>query len=518
MPNMVEGTGMNTKDLPKSKKAQRTDLLYLESLTEGSQAVEFGQLADAVAENMGESPEYQALNKKADDAVKAAQEATKTATDEVAKLAKYDTRLQTVEQTQTTQGQTLAGKMDKATDPKDLKAGYLYQQTDGSVVLTEANPKFKYTIIFSNGNDGNPSDVQYADDCASFTAAKAANLGSWGDTDLLKEYFKPCVIQAGADTPAYYLNPTNLRQKLDGTASVLTGADGDVMVQVKKLYGKFEKLPGGKVKASISNVREDNTWFCWTENAGIEEEYAYRGRYMAGFMDGDETQMRSISGVAKAVNKTREAFRSLATARGPQYHQNNVYMLFLWEFMYLLMYKERNSQLALGQGRSLGSNTNNVACGWSDGYGCCWGDQGGVNGVVFLWVEDFYGDTWEWVDGICYINTVYHLTRDPKKYSDTAASYEISLPSGLTAAANSNKYITELAMTNDVPFMPTKSGEAGSGSTTFWCDNMWCADATQVVYFGGGWSHAASVGAFYWALSTAPSAAHARIGSRLCRF
>jgi hypothetical protein len=36
----------------------------------------------------------------------------------------------------------------------------------------------------------------------------------------------------------YYLNPTNWAQKADGSASILTGADGMVMVEVPKFYVK----------------------------------------------------------------------------------------------------------------------------------------------------------------------------------------------------------------------------------------------------------------------------------------
>lgn len=514
MAGVVAGEGKTLKDYPQTTTANANDLIMVESPTEGTRAMKFGEIAANVANQMADTPEYQQLNEAAQQAIDDAGTAVQNANQAVENLQQYDTRLEDVETAQTNLETDMEGKQSKATDPKELGAGYLYQQSDGTVILAEANPKFKYTIIVDNGTDGTPTAVEYADDAVGMTPASGSNLGSWGDTDLLKEYFRPCVIQKGADSPAYFLNPTNLKKKLDDTASVLTGADGDVMVQVKKMYGKFTKVENGKVAISISNVREDGSWFCWNEVAGVEKEYRYRGRYMAGFATGDETEMRSISGVPKTVSKTRGAFRTLATARGQQYYQNDIYLIFLWEFMYLLMYKNRNSQTALGQGRTLSSNTANVNCGWSDNYGCCWGDQGGVNGVVFLWVEDFYGDTWEWADGAVVKNDVYKLTRDPSKYNDTGDGYEIEMASGMTAANNNDKYITKLAMTNDVQFLPVASG---GSSATFWCDNMWLADAVQVVGFGGCWVYAARAGAFCWYLDNAASSAGAAVGSRLCR-
>lgn len=514
MAGVVAGEGKTLKDYPQTTTANANDLIMVESPTEGTRAMKFGEIAANVANQMADTPEYTALNEAVQQAIDDAGTAVQNANQAVEDLQQYDTRLEEVETAQTNLETDMESKQSKATDPKELGAGYLYQRADGSVILTEANPKFKYTIIVDNGTDGTPTAVEYADDAVGMTPASGSNLGSWGDTDLLKEYFRPCVIQKGADLPAYFLDPVNLKKKVDGSASVLTGADGDVMVQVKKLYGKFTKVENGKVAISISNVREDGSWFCWNEVAGVEKEYRYRGRYMAGFATGDETEMRSISGVPKTVNKTRGAFRTLATARGAQYYQNDIYLIFLWEAMYLLMYKNRNSQTALGQGRTLSSNTANVNCGWSDNYGCCFGDQGGVNGVVFLWVEDFYGDTWEWADGAVVKNDVYKLTRDPSKYNDTGDGYEIELASGMTAANNNDKYITKLAMMNDVQFLPVASG---GSSATFWCDNMWLADAVRVVRFGGSWFIAARAGAFCWFLSYSASHAYADIGSRLCR-
>lgn len=511
---VISGNGETIKDLPVVTEAQSDDLMFLESQTEGTKAMPFGEITKSVAKQMEDTKEYQDLNKGVEDAVAAAGAAQKKADDEIAKMAQYNERLEAAESNVETLQEDVGKKLSKPADGTD-KAGYVYQKEDGSVVLAKALPdeRFKYTIIVDNGADGTPEAVEYADDCVGFNPASGSSLNSWKDTALLKEYFRPCVIKPEASTPEYYLNPEKITQRIEGGASVLTGGDGDVMVQVKKLYGKVTKA-GSKITYSLSNVKEDGSWFCFNEVAGVEKDYTYRARYMGGFYNADETELRSVSGVAKVVNKNRNAFRELATARGEGYHQNNIYLIFLWEWMYLLLYKNRNSQSALGQGRTLGTNTANVNCGWSDNYGCCYGDQGGVNGVVFLWVEDFYGDTWEFADGVCYVNNRYMLTRDPEKYNDTGSGYEIELESGLKAATDHDKYIVEMAGTNDVPFLPVKTG---GSSGTFWCDEVYVADAVQVVPFGGGWSSAATAGAFSWYLNDSASSAYSSIGSRLCR-
>lgn len=418
---------------------------------------------------------------------------------------------------------------DKVPKPvgQSLAEGYLYQQPDGSTILWhggDRSGKFKYSILVDNGADGTPDAIEYLDDCYGFTPMTMSSEGvldegDWGVAGAeLLECFKPCVISKDADNPAYFLRKDDLTKKLDGTNAVLTGEDGDVMIQVSKLYGRITKV-GNKAKVSIMNFKEYDDCFCFNDIAGKENDYLYRGRYKAGEVVGDSSHaMRSISNVVPMVNMTRATGRLRAEARGTGYHQNNPYLLFLWEFMFMMLFKTRQSQIALGRGRTKSSNLAAEACGWSDNKPWIWGNQDGISGVVFLGVEDFYGNVWEWVDGINFNNLTYKLTRDPAKYNDSSIGYEISVPSGLTAAANGSKYITQLQFTNDLGCLPANSGTSGSGSNTFFCDYVWITEVAPVaIAFGGEWRRATQAGAFCWHLNNNLGYAYSDIGSRLCR-
>ena len=418
---------------------------------------------------------------------------------------------------------------DKVPKPvgQSLTEGYLYQQPDGSTILQhgeDRSGKFKYTISVDNGADGTPGAIEYLDDCYGFTPMTMSSdgvldEGDWGSAGSeLLDCFKPCVIANDSDTPAYFLRKDDLTKKADGTDAVLTGADGDVMIQVSKLYGRVTKV-GNKAKISIMNYKEYDDCFCFNDIAGVENDFLYRGRYKAGVLADDSTNtMRSISNVVPMVSMTRATARSRAKARGTGYHQNNPYLLFLWEFMFMMLFKTRNSQAALGQGRTAMSYeagvSNAEACGWSDEKPWIWGNQTGEDGVVFLGVEDFYGNVWEWVDGIVLNQLTYKLTRDPDLYNDTGDGYEISAASGLTAAENHGKYITQLQFTNDLGCLPADSG---GSSSTYFCDYMWVAESVQVASFGGVWSDGAYAGAFCWCLDGSASSALLDVGSRLCR-
>lgn len=406
-----------------------------------------------------------------------------------------------------------------------LDEGYVYLNQDGKTKLIhpgDVTSRFKYSFIMDNGYDGTPSAVEYADDCAGFipmvmSSEGVLNEGDWAN-NILVNMFKPCVIAPADETPKYYLRKDEMTKKLDGTAATLTGVDGDVMVEVDGvLYGRITNV-GAKVKVSIMNYKEHEDCFCFNEIDGDISPKMYRGRYKAGVVAEASSIMRSISGVVPLVNITRPVGRTRARARGEAYHQNNVFMLFLWQAMYLLLFKNRQSQVALGKGRTGMPSEEGVsyaeACGWSNNKPWVWGNQTGTDGVVFLGVEDFYGNVHEWVDGVVLNTLVYKLTRDTTKYNDTGNDYEISTPSGLSNAVDNGKYLKSIQGTNDLGFLPASTG---ASTITYFCDYVGVSDAVQVVHFGGGWSSGADVGAFCWSLSNSASGAYSSIGSRLCR-
>lgn len=371
------------------------------------------------------------------------------------------------------------------------------------------SPAFHLTIEFDNGSDGIPASFTYKDDCAGFTPASGSDMKSWANHEIL-DFFKPCVIKPGKAAPEYFLLKDNYTKKADGVSdSVLTGNDGDVMIQVGQLYYKVYVASGGRIGLTISNGQDDG-YFAFNDVGGVDQKFRYRGAYEAFTQGG---QLRSISGVTPTVSQTRAVFRDQAKARGNEYSQNDYSLVFLWECMYILLYGSRASQSVLGAGRTNSSNSACVQTGTMNARPFCWGDAGGVNGVKFLGVEHFYGDLWEWVDGITADGDNIYITRDPAKYSDDHNGYETGPLS--MSACTSGQYVTVVQGTKDAIFLPKATN--GGSDATFFCDAMWKSTGIRVVRFGGSWNYAGRAGAFYWDLDSAASNATANLGSRLCR-
>lgn len=364
---------------------------------------------------------------------------------------------------------------------------------------------FLYGIKFDNGGDGIPSSYEYLEDCAGFTAASVSTMNSWEGKRILDK-FKPCLIKPGATVPEYYLNKDNYNKRAEGaTAPVLTGADGDVMIEAERMWFKLTKNADSTATLYISEVELDG----YKSFIG-NQDVAYRGAYEASVSGG---VMRSVSGVAPTVNNTRATFRGYAKARGSEYSQNDYYLLRLWQCMYLLLYGTRDSQTAIGRGRSASGNASAIKTGTMNARPFCEGDTGGSKGVKFLGVENFYGNVWEFVDGLTIVDYVCKITEDPSKYDDVGTSYEIT--AGAVPSGASGRYVKEMQATNDAPFLPSVVG--GASETTYFCDASWTNFGTRVAKFGGTWSGASVVGAFCWDLYNAASNSSSYIGSRLCR-
>lgn len=364
---------------------------------------------------------------------------------------------------------------------------------------------FLYGINFDNGGDGIPSSYEYLEDCAGFTAASVSTMNSWQGKRILDK-FKPCLIKPGATAPEYYLNKNNYNRRAEGSkAPILTGADGDVMVEAERMWFKLVKNGDFTATLYISEVELDG----YKSFIG-DQDVAYRGAYEAS--TSADGAMRSISGVAPAVNSTRARFRSYAKARGSEYSQNDYYLLRLWQCMYLLLYGTRDSQTAIGRGCSASGNSSAIKTGTMNAKPFCWGDSGGSNGMKFLGVENFYGNVWEFVDGLTIVNHVCKITEDPSKYDDVGTSYEIT--AGAVPSGESGSYIKEMRATNDAPFLPSV---VGGSETTYFCDALWTMGGTKIARFGGHWSDAGLAGAFSWDLMGVTAGADSYVGSRLCR-
>ena len=127
--------------------------------------------------------------------------------------------------------------------------------------------------------------------------------------------------------------------------------------------------------------------------------------------------------------------------------------------------------------------------------------------MKFAGIEDFWGNIWEWIDGLTTDSSFNIITN--WDYDKVNSNPDFSTSSGLTS--NSSGYVTNVAGTTESGFMNVKYG--GSASTYF-CD-YGSLNSGRVLSFGGRWGNGSFCGPFCLYADRTASDAGASVGARL---
>lgn len=362
---------------------------------------------------------------------------------------------------------------------------------------------------------------------------------------------KRCALNADGSVN-YYLDPTDSTKKADGSAADLTGADGNVMVEVPKFWFKHE-LNGSK-----------NTWRIRTTaypgytvhpafiKAGVEVSHRYIGAYDACYLDATDgtyksglnlddmtgnldlanDKLASVSGVYPLVGVTRAECRSLAANNGTGWHQLDFALWSAIQMLYLAEYADFDTQSNLGDGNTgasyLSSSSSQTdsphsVAGKSNSLGnastdSTSGASSATRDTAFMsyrGIENWYGNCWTWADGIN-VNEGsagnVHITNDYEDFADGTTTNYTLISSAFPTASG---YIQNILNTGAY-FL---SGDnTGGSSTTYLTDYHYAsASASRVVRVGGSASAGAPAGGFCLASESAAGAADRAGGARLAR-
>jgi hypothetical protein len=341
----------------------------------------------------------------------------------------------------------------------------------------------------------------------------------------------------------YYLKATDWTQKEDGSASVLTGADGMVMVEIPAFYVKNESsgtlwkpvisatpLPGYDLHPAF--IKD-----------GVAVPYRYYSAYDACVFDGtnfivtnnDNAQngrvntatdkLVSVSGQYPMTGLTRNEFRLLAANRGTGWRMGD---FTLWSAIGLLLSVEAqtlNSQGVYGVGNTRhttwptgGTISDSRVCESGFGNSLGNGSGGSATGTIntlnngdfvkYRGIENFWGNVWNWTDGIVIYSegnsagnkAFAYWNNNGSQFADVAnASASTAIPTGyglLGEIANTlaaTRYATQFAQTNTWALVPTNFSTTSShGTTDFYFTNS----GWRVLLVGGTANNGGNAGAF----------------------
>ena len=368
----------------------------------------------------------------------------------------------------------------------------------------------------------------------------------------IHDMMRGCVLNADGSVN-YYLNPTNWSQKADGTSSVLTGANGNVMVEIPKFYYRIVQA-GTETTWKISAVQQSGyvTHPAFIKD-NVEVDFRYMGAYdacvyddsasayLAGLNLNDNTAnvdtaadlLASVKGIYPMVGLTRNEFRLLAANVGTGWRQVDFALWSAVQMLYLTEYQSFYSQDILGAGNTNGTYLSSsadqndsphtiagagdsIANGSTDATsGAGVSAKPGTSFMKYRGIENLFGNAFNWADGINVNVTAagnVHVTNTRADFADNTSTNMTLITSSLSTATGLIRDLLPV----DGYFL--SSSNSGASSTTYITDQHYASTSSnRVVRVGSHAALGALAGAFCLVSSGASSDASRYFGGRLAR-
>ena len=336
------------------------------------------------------------------------------------------------------------------------------------------------------------------------TGAASGVANSTSYAGAIQTQMRRCVLNADG-TVKYYLHPTDSTKKADGTAAIINGTDGNVMVEIPKFWYKYEHVSGvHKWSISDSNHGPDYEVHPAFIRGGVEKDYRYYPAYEGFNLSG---KLISGSGRIPITNQTRAQFRILAAANGAGWSQIDWNLLVAVQLLYLTEYADFNSQAMIGRGNDVGSDYT-MTTGGSDSIGNASSlSTNNDTWMSYRGIENWYASMFKFIDGVNVQERKYFINSNPATFADDVFTGDY-VDSGITSVATSG-YVNNL-VSSKKGFVA--SAVAGSDST-YIPDYFSQAAGAVVVLFGGSAGYGLYAGGFCLGADYGASGASGKIGS-----
>lgn len=200
------------------------------------------------------------------------------------------------------------------------------------------------------------------------------------------------------------------------------------------------------------------------------------------------SNVESSSGYSPNTNVTRMDFRSNAARVGPKFHLYDfvTYCAIVW--LYIVEFADWDVQTKIGRGYVDGNNSF-ISSGSTDSMVYHTGSVAGQDGktaVQYRWIENLWGNVYQWVDGFnANGKTAYYCT-DPSKYDDDTTTGYTQI--GTLPASG---WIKDLTVTDNGLLIPKT---VGGSETTFIPDYASSSSGWRALAVGGYWDNGSYVG------------------------
>jgi hypothetical protein len=313
------------------------------------------------------------------------------------------------------------------------------------------------------------------------------------------------------------------------------------VVEVSKFYYRTDVTSKG-YRFNISDVPSHSFKLhpAFIRN-GVVKDKIYIGAYKASIFDTsadsyllndeqvadfDADKLCSIAGAKPCSgytqNLTLPNARKLAQNRGPGWGLVDFISASMVQMLILVELGHFNAQAKIGRGIvNVPLGTGNMAM--PTGQTASLGNKSGAatgnvhpvtgqeaNSISYRGLEDWWGNIWEWTDGINIRDHVPYVADHDYVSNKFDGHYK---PLGITLPSK-NGIIADIAVSDDYDwgFLPSA---IGASATTKLCDYYFPSSGNRVALRGGWWFDGLNAGPFRWDVSLSASGRSRYYGARL---
>lgn len=294
----------------------------------------------------------------------------------------------------------------------------------------------------------------------------------------------------------------------------VTDDAGNVFVKIPKFYSKITKNTDGTYKHQLSGKKHEGFSTLFVDGNGNEIDYVLVGKY-EGSGSAERVYSKSSATVLREI--TLNNFRTACRANGAGYQQYDFLIDLIIKELWLVEMKTTNSQSIM-----YGYANNNlalIATGTTDtvktSSGSPVSNSDGKHAMKYRGIENLWGNTVIWCDGISFSNEKVYVCTDPASY--TAGKIDAPYVYQGDRAA-SYGYVKKVEPLGQNPLIQYVT-EVGGSLTTYFCDESevnYSADTpATALTVGGGLGAMMNPGLWGWK-GHYPLDANSYIGGRLC--
>lgn len=181
-----------------------------------------------------------------------------------------------------------------------------------------------------------------------------------------------------------------------------------------------------------------------------------------------------------------------------------------------MIFKNLNSQRALGRGYTDGINDERTSTGTMNTNTFCYGNPNdGTKNVKFLGIEDMWGNLGHWLDGV-YCDDSYNILTDYRNSQFTGSDHDFQFSTPTGATRDYYGYINKIIGTNTSGFVKDYNNNTDGINSTYFADDALVYSGSFGGFAGGNWDSGGHAGIFRLNVAcSASTTSYPYLGARL---